>query len=744
MLKLATDNSTHLWKKIGNVGAGKERKKAMPDTVKTASGEMVTDKDTVINTWKDYFETLLNPSLLHGNETRDIYGPHMHVNNMNPGNLDSPITRDEVCQALSCINKGKAMGADEIQVEALTNNYCIDFMTTFFNKCFEEMNIPELWKKGTITPILKCKEKDAKDPNNYRGITVTCAMYKVYCKILLQRLEKWCETNEILEDEQNGFRKGRSCTDQLITLVGTIQSRMHYRQDTYVAFIDFSKAYDSVSRTHMWSKLWCTGLTRKYIMVLQSLYNDVQCCVQINRTKSEWFKVNCGLKQGCLLSPLLFNLYLNDLIKELKGQNMGITMDIDKLSIIAYADDIALLASSADELQELLNALEIWCSNNQMTVNASKSQVMHFRRLSKMKTQCLFKYGDNYLDVVSEYKYLGLYLSESLDMNFTAKNVASAANRSLGLLIAKNKALGGMPYECYTKLYDALVDSVIQYGSAVWGYRSFSTINTVQNRACRYFLGVGRYAPNVAVQGDMGWRVSEHRQWLAIARTWYRFHNMDTNRLNYRAFAWARRLALEGVKNWQFYVIQFYDKINVRLPRNDDTVVSSQAFMHDINSALETHYINIWRDKLNRTTGIRGEAGNKLRTYKLFKSDFKTEAYVKTVFTKSNRAALAKFRSGTAPIRLETGRYEHLPVAERLCPFGCGVTETEIHTLLVCPEFADIRAPVLQEASRKDPDFNNADNNNKLIVLLSDPATANFVAHMCKLILTKRRNLLYL
>ena len=91
-------------------------------------------------------------------------------------------------------------------------------------------------------------------------------------------------------------------------------------------------------------------------------------------------------------------------------------------------------------------------------------------------------------------------------------HVANSACRSLGLLIAKSKALGGIPYDCYTYLYDTLVDSEIRYGSAVWGYHSYSPINSVQNHAGRYFLGVGKYAPNGAVLGDLGWKVSKHRQ----------------------------------------------------------------------------------------------------------------------------------------------------------------------------------------------------------------------------------------
>ena len=89
-----------------------------------------------------------------------------------------------------------------------------------------------------------------------------------------------------------------------------------------------------------------------------------------------------------------------------------------------------------------------------------------------------------------------------------SKIVAQSASRALGLLISKSKSLGGMPYKCFTKYYDATVQSII----------SISSISAVQNRACRFFLGLGRYAPNAAVNGDMGWPATEHRQWMCITR----------------------------------------------------------------------------------------------------------------------------------------------------------------------------------------------------------------------------------
>ena len=125
---------------------------------------------------------------------------------------------------------------------------------------------------------------------------------------------------------------------------------------------------------------------------------------------------------------------------------------------------------------------------------------MSYRKSCPRSTQ-QFHCDNKAIEIVSSYKYLGLILSEFFDFQITAKVVSQSASRALGLLISKDKAFGGIPYECFSKCYDALVQSIINYGAAVWGSTGYIA---VQNRACRYFMGLGKYAPNPAIQGDMG------------------------------------------------------------------------------------------------------------------------------------------------------------------------------------------------------------------------------------------------
>ena len=357
---------------------------------------------------------------------------------------------------------------------------------------------------------------DPRDPLSYRGIALASAIYKVYCRILNDRLNFYVESNNILVDEQNGFRKKRGTIDQVSSLVSIIETRKKCKMSTVTAFIDFRKAYDSINRSKLWHKLQDIGLCGKMMNAIKSIYSSVSSCVRVNSHKTDWFDVKCGLRQGCILSPILFNLFINDLAVYLKSLNIGVQLGDEKICILIYADDIVLLADNEQNLQVMLNTLNEWCNRNDLSINVSKSNIVHFRLESVPRSNFVFKCGEHVLEYSDCYKYLGLLLNENLDFNVTAKMVAQSASRALGLLIAKVKLIGGVPHNVFTKLYDSLVWPVIGYGAAIWGHKTFSAITAVQNRAMRFFLGVGKYTPNLGVSGDMGWVPANLRQWKVV------------------------------------------------------------------------------------------------------------------------------------------------------------------------------------------------------------------------------------
>ncbi len=301
-----------------------------------------------------------------------------------------------------------------------------------------------------------------------------------------------------------------------------IESRIKNKISTYAAFIDFKKAYDSVHRATLWRKLQYMGVNGKLFNAVKSLYDSVSACVRVNGFTTEWFDVQSGLRQGCCLSLYYFNYFIDDLAVKLKALGLGIDVsDQEKLCILLYADDVVLLADSEADLQLMLTFLDEWCNSNYMSINTTKSNVVHFRPKSSERTRFQFSCGSFSLSVTDRYIYLGLTLTEYLDYSITAHIVSQSASRALGLLIAKYKSLGGMPLNVFRKLFDATVWATIAYGAAVWGTQKFLCIEKIQNRAMRYFLGTSRSTPNAAIAGDLGWESMFEKQMECVVTSWY-------------------------------------------------------------------------------------------------------------------------------------------------------------------------------------------------------------------------------
>ena len=182
-----------------------------------------------------------------------------------------------------------------------------------------------------------------------------------------------------------------------------------------------------------------------------------------------------------------------------------------------------------------------WCNSNQISLNPAKRHVVHFRPRLASCSNFNFNYGFGELTTVAKYVYSGITLSEYLNLSITATIVSQAASRALGLLIAKFKTIGGMPFDVYSKLYDSVVCPVISYGAAIWGDQTYSCIEAVQNRATRFFQGIGKYMPIAVVYGEMGWQPPLSRQWKSLCNIWARYSVLSDLRLYKRLFLYALR-----------------------------------------------------------------------------------------------------------------------------------------------------------------------------------------------------------
>ena len=249
----------------------------------------------------------------------------------------------------------------DIPNEAMKNFNAKCILHRFFNLCFKSGLNPVDWDFSNIKPIPK-KDKDPRDPLQNRCITIMCCVAKVYSKILNSRLQKYLESNKILVEEQNGFRAARSCIDHLFVLCTILRNRKLSGQETFLSFIDYKKAFDSVERNLLLFKLSQVGITGNIYRAISSLYSNPRSRVILNEHETEYFDCPVGVKQGDCLSPTLFAIYINDLAVEIKNSNIGVILNENlTINILLYADDIVLLAKSEEDLQSLLYIVECWC-----------------------------------------------------------------------------------------------------------------------------------------------------------------------------------------------------------------------------------------------------------------------------------------------------------------------------------------------------------------------------------------------
>ena len=725
--ELECNDPKAFWRQVNQLGVVNERQPNIPWEVLGPDGSPCNDKQTVLESWRSEFSSLFQldqhsaPSPLRVTE-------HTHTNLDVP--LNQPISEPEIVKALHAAKTRKAYGYDGLPADVLKNGNTLNLLHTLFNQCFLYGVIPEMWKYGIINPIYKGGGNDKRVPLNYRGITLTSATYKLFCSVIHNRVTEWAELNNIIADEQNGFRKKRSCIDHISTLTTIIDTRKKLKKSTFCSFIDFSKAFDHINRSMLWEKLAALGLQGNILNCLISMYENVKCCVRVNGSLTDWFPVDIGVKQGCILSPILFSTYINDLTLAIKALGKGISTDNDNISILLYADDIVLMSDTEQGLQEMLNLVHSWCQQWKLNINVDKTKVVHFRNPAVPITSFTFSCGPHPLEVTKEYKYLGLVLTECLDFNITVKYLALHANRALGAIIAKCKVLGGFPFKCFTKLFNSLVLPILLYAAAVWGYKSYSCINAVFNRACRFYLGVGKYTPNAAIQGDMGWKTPWQNQWSCIFKNWKRLCNMPDDRLCKRVFLWADQT--RNVKNYAHTVRTFFASLHLPHLANTDIVLSRRD-IQCLDQAVAMADEEKWLQLINKPEG------NKLRTYCLFKNTFETEPYVQSIMSRQYRSALAKFRCGVAPLALETGRYTNTPAERRFCTLcNSNSIESEAHVLLHCDLYKDIRSELFLSLSHLVQSFNALDDQNKLILILSGKYGTIECAKACHLILKRR------
>ena len=643
--EICVNNHKDFWSQIKNMGPRKQN--SIPMTVRTPHG-ITSEKEAVLNKWETDFSNLLNRRNDMNVYNDEFYNECMLVKSRleetcvplnNDHMLNATISLAEVQSIVAKLKRGKASGIDSIPNEVLKCKSILNFLHALFQACFDSGCVPSIWQKSIIRPIPKSADKDPFVPLNYRGISLISCVSKAYSSLLNDRIVKFCNANEIFPDEQNGFRAKRSCEDHIFSLSTIIKNRMNDKKDTFCAFVDLEKAFDWVNRNLLLYRLLSHNIQGKMYNAVRSILSDTKSCVQLdNNCNTNWFDNICGVRQGDSLSPTLFSLYINDLVKNLKEKGPLLNIGGLLINILLYADDMVLMADSEQDLQKLLNILHEWCSKWRLSLNRDKTQIVHFRPSGRNMSKFVFLYGRDTLRTVSNYKYLGIILDEFLKFDACVKTIATSGGRALGGIISKFKTFRNVGYYTFSKLFSAGVTPVLEYASGVWGYVKGEEIQHVQNRAMRYFLGVHRFCPIAGMQGDMGWITPRLSRFLPIARLWNRLLLMNDNRITKQIFNWDYSKS----KGWCSEVSKIFEQMGMKNKFSDKQFCDLRKVKSETIGLMASQ----WKTDLAEKP--------KLRTYRLFKNEFKTSSSV-FICNRSKRSLLStvSFALGFFPYGLK-------------------------------------------------------------------------------------------
>ena len=464
--------------------------------------------------WENFYSNLFDD-----NTTKDVLHSPSDTNiaRMNFPNqmLNEQFSERELSRIVKKLKNGKATGMDRISNEMIKASlpYMQQAYLKLFNMILSAQCIPSIWCKSIITPIHKSGSKS--DPENFRPICVTSCLSKLFCLMLNERLTLFINKYEIMNVNQIGFKEKCRTADHLFTLKTLINKHVHNTRNgkIFACFVDFRKAFDSVWHKGLFLKLECLNISGNILEIIKDIYSKTTCSVKINDKMTQFFNYSKGVRQGCPLSPTLFNLYINDLINEVEAINpspLHLHQEAN-VSCLLYADDLILLSRTQHGLQKMLDRLTEFCATWNLSVNTKKTKCITFQKKSRLNKKDSFYVNKNKIENVTQYSYLGITINSAGSFHIAMETLARKARRAIYALNSRYQ-IKRLPVKAALKLFDCVISPILLYCSEVWGAFHYTDYDRWDNNIiekihlsfCKHLLGVNRSTTNILVRGELG------------------------------------------------------------------------------------------------------------------------------------------------------------------------------------------------------------------------------------------------
>jgi hypothetical protein len=397
-------------------------------------------------------------------------------------------TVEEVCACVKVLRNAATPGQDGFDATMLkANPIMVRWLHRVIVAVWKSGLAPAEWKRAIIVPLHKKGEKQ--HPGNWRGISLLSIPGKVYTLLLLHRVGQQLEGR--LHEAQCGFRPGRGTVDAMFVVRQLVAKSREFRSPLAMAFIDLAKAYDTINRTALWQVLAYYGVDHHIISLLRDLHTGTQAAVRLDGTLGEWFDVTSGVRQGCVIAPLLFNVFMDFVVRQaLKqmpdGCGVGIrwqqhdgtcrdsSADLQTLAFLLYADDMVLFAHDPHQLASMLLAMDATTAHFGMCINAQKTEIM-LVDLGVAATPPTVVLAGGLVKVVKEFKYLGGWLENRGSVD---KEVAARRGSGFGVFNSLEGVWGNRYLKVCDKVavYKTFVLPVFLYGAETWNCTAAHTL----------------------------------------------------------------------------------------------------------------------------------------------------------------------------------------------------------------------------------------------------------------------------
>ena len=666
-------------------------------------------------TWKSHFKSLFNKK----HEETNTFPPNTKEN----GILDYEISMEEIKLGSYILRNGKAPGFDSISNEMVSAllNVRPDVLKTLFNTILQNPTVISVWNTSMILPIHKKGTKTK--PENYRGISLLSCLGKFFTAILNQRLLSFVLEKKILSNAQLGFIPGNRTSDALLILYNLIDYYCHKnKKHIFGCFVDFQKAFNNIPRYNLFQKLLNQGINGKIYNCIVNLYTEDKACTKVGKSISNFFNMSQGVKQGCILSPLLFNIYLSDLQQniEKEGNDPVEISPAETLGCIIWADDILLLSKSELGLSNMLSTLKTFTEKNGMKINTTKTKAMIFNK-NRRHIKKSFPFGESKIESTRHYKYLGFLVTPSGEIHSGLKDLKDRAMRAF----IKIKSKMGLLFQKYPlvsiKLFDSLVKPILLYASDFWGILKLPKNNPVEiihYMFCKQLLWVQRQTTNVGVLLELGQvPLNIYAKKMALK--------------NWERISFQKKANYITIKSYEFAL-----KENLNWPNMTKSKLAEIGMMQSFQGDHNTHEKAFTRmcDIFHQETFTTiTNVSSKLRTYSKFKKAIGFETYLTNINNVKNRVTLTKFRLSNHTLMIEKGRHQGIDKNLRFCPFCPNSIEDEMHFLTECICFTPHRRQLFATISETFRNYNlqHQNKNTQFITLLSNidviPFTAKYL-----------------